>query len=122
MFCRNCGKELSDKAVACTGCGMNPHDGASYCPACGGETKDKQIICIACGGDLADKGNNTEVWSTGAYIGLIALSAFIPLVGFIYGGIQVNKATKDSKRQIQAWHFVIAGIVGFVLYVASGQK
>ena len=52
MFCRNCGKALSDKAVACIGCGMNPHDGNANYPACGVATKDKQVICTACGGSL----------------------------------------------------------------------
>ena len=114
MFCRNCGKELSDKAVACTGCGMNPHDATAHCPACGTETKDKQVVCIACGVGL--EVSNSDTWSTGAYIGWLALSFFIPLFGFVYGGIHFNKAAKDSKRKNQALHFIIAAGIGSLSY------
>ena len=115
MFCRNCGKELSDKAVACIGCGMNPHEGNAHCPACGVATKDNQIVCTACGSSL--KGSSTDGWSTGPYIGLLVLSFIIPLVGWIYGGIQIKNAAEGSQRKNQAWHFVIAGIVGFVVFL-----
>ncbi len=117
MFCRNCGKELSDKAIACIGCGMNPKGGNAHCPSCGAETKEKQIICTACGGSL--KGSSSDVWSTGAYIGFIVLSVIIPLFGWIYGGIHMKNAADGSQRKKQAWHFVIAGIVGFVLAVIA---
>ena len=115
MFCRNCGKELLEQAVACTGCGMNPKEGCQHCPSCGTETKEKQIICTACGGSL-ENGNSSE-WSTGVYIGLLISSVIIPLIGFIYGGIQVKKAHPNSKRKDQAWHFVIAGVVGFIINI-----
>lgn len=115
MFCRNCGKELSDKAVACIGCGMNPKDGVAHCPACGAETKDRQVICTACGISL--KGGTSDGWSTGAYIGLLVLSFFVPIFGWIYGGIQVKNATPNSKRKSQAWHFVISGIAGGILNI-----
>jgi len=58
VFCRNCGKELSDKAVACMGCGMIPKDGTAHCPSCGVETKDKQVICTACGASLKSDGTD----------------------------------------------------------------
>ncbi len=139
MFCRNCGKELSDKAVACIGCGMNPHDGNAHCPACGVATKDKQIVCTACGSSLkggstdgwptgpyigprraagrAGRIGSTDGWPTGPYIGLLVLSFIIPLVGWIYGGIQIKNAAEGSQRKSQAWHFVIAGIVGAVFNI-----
>ncbi len=113
MFCRNCGKKLSDKAVACIGCGMNPKGGNVHCPLCGAETKAQQIICTQCGGSL--KGTSSDEWSTGVYIGLLVLSFVIPLFGWIYGGIQVKQSAEGSKRKKQAWHFVIAGIVSGVI-------
>jgi hypothetical protein len=113
MFCRSCGKELSKKSVACIGCGMDPRDDSAYCPACGVETKDKQVICTACGASL--EGGITDGWSTGAYIGLLVFSFFIPLIGWIYGGIQVVKSSPDSKRKKQAWHFIFSGVAGMLL-------
>ena len=108
MFCKSCGKELSDKAVACIGCGMNPTGGSANCPACGVATKDKQVICTACGGSL----QGGTAWPIGQYLGLCFLSLLIPLFGWIYGGIHVCKAPKGSKRQQQALAFIIAGIFG----------
>ena len=61
MFCKNCGKELSDKAKACISCGMLPKDGTAHCPTCGAETKDKQVICTACGSGL--KSGYADGWS-----------------------------------------------------------
>lgn len=115
MFCRSCGKELSDKAVACIGCGMNPKSGIEHCPLCGAATKAQQIICTQCGGSLKGKGSSGDGWSTGAYIGLLVLSFVIPLFGWIYGGMQVRQSVEGSKRKKQAWHFVISGIVSAVI-------
>ena len=115
MFCRNCGKELADKAVACIGCGMNPNDGSTHCPSCGADTKYKQVICTACGVSLEDGAK--DAWSTRVYIGLLVLSLFIPLFGWIYGGIQVSKSSPGSKRKSQAWHYVISGFVGLFLNI-----
>ena len=49
MFCKSCGKETPEKAIACLGCGMSPKHGAEHCSACGAETKKNQIICTSCG-------------------------------------------------------------------------
>jgi hypothetical protein len=117
MFCRNCGKELADQAVACIGCGMNPKEGNHNCPACGEKAEEKQIICTACGGSLAQK--NSIGWSTGAYIGLLLLSFVLPIFGFVYGGIKASKASPDSKEKQQAMHYVYAGIAGVVLVLAA---
>jgi hypothetical protein len=53
MFCRNCGKQLADAAVACTGCGMRPLDGRKFCPNCGTQTEERAVICTKCGRSLA---------------------------------------------------------------------
>jgi predicted nucleic acid-binding Zn ribbon protein len=54
MFCKNCGKELKDKAVACMACGMNPRNGKEHCYTCGEAIKDKQIVCTKCGANLEE--------------------------------------------------------------------
>ena len=112
MFCRNCGKELVEQAVACIGCGMNPKEGNHNCPGCGEKTEETQIICTACGGSLAQE--NSAGWSTRAYIGLLVLSITIPIFGWIYGGIKASKASPDSKRKQQAKDYIYAGFAGLV--------
>ena len=51
--CRTCGKEVSEKAIACTGCGVKPNDGNAFCQACGAETNENAVVCVACGVKLA---------------------------------------------------------------------
>ena len=48
-YCRNCGSESAENAIACTSCGVKPHDGNKFCQSCGKETNEKAIICVACG-------------------------------------------------------------------------
>jgi uncharacterized membrane protein len=56
MFCRNCGKEVSENAEICTGCGAKPRSGNSYCQSCGSKTDPIAEICINCGAKLAKAG------------------------------------------------------------------
>lgn len=53
MFCRNCGKEMSEKAAVCVQCGMKKGIGNAYCPNCGSETASGAAICLKCGMALA---------------------------------------------------------------------
>lgn len=55
MYCRNCGNEVNEKAVACPKCGFNPRAEKKFCPSCGVATDPKQVICIKCGVSLAGK-------------------------------------------------------------------
>lgn len=49
MFCRNCGTQLDDRAVACLKCGANPRAGVSYCWHCGKSTAPAAVVCVSCG-------------------------------------------------------------------------
>jgi hypothetical protein len=55
MYCRNCGNEVNEKAVACPKCGFNPRSEKKFCPDCGVDTDPKQVVCIKCGISLANK-------------------------------------------------------------------
>lgn len=63
MFCRNCGKELSDQAVMCVSCGAPPKKGKNFCSNCGGRTDPAAEICMNCGVSLT-----TTVGTTGSSI------------------------------------------------------
>ena len=52
MFCKNCGKELDDSAVACMSCGCDPRKGNKHCQHCGVEVQSDQVVCIKCGTSL----------------------------------------------------------------------
>ena len=38
MYCRNCGKPVDARAVACVSCGLVPSNGNNYCRICGANT------------------------------------------------------------------------------------
>ena len=49
MYCRNCGNEVSEKAVMCVACGTPPNAGNKFCPNCKTETPPGATICLKCG-------------------------------------------------------------------------
>jgi hypothetical protein len=49
MYCRNCGNEVSDKAIMCVACGTPPKAGDKFCYNCKAETTAAQTICMKCG-------------------------------------------------------------------------
>lgn len=55
MYCKNCGKEVNEKAVACISCGVPPLLEKNFCQECGAETKPNQVVCIKCGVSLTTK-------------------------------------------------------------------
>ena len=62
MYCRNCGKEIDDKAVVCVKCGVPPKLEKKYCNNCGAETQPIQTHCINCGVPLAgSKGEKSKI-------------------------------------------------------------
>ena len=83
MFCKNCGNEVSDKAVVCPKCGCSTSNfTAKNTPV----VEDKNGIAIA---------------------GFVC-SFFIPLLGWIFGGIGLARA---NKRNGKFKGFSIAAIV-----------
>lgn len=49
MYCRNCGNEVSDKAIMCVACGTPPKAGDQYCYNCKAETTPNAVVCMKCG-------------------------------------------------------------------------
>ncbi|MEI6409685.1 MAG: TM2 domain-containing protein [Bacteroidota bacterium] len=54
MYCRNCGNEVSEKAIMCVACGTPPNAGTKYCYNCKAETAPNAIVCMSCGVGLKD--------------------------------------------------------------------
>ena len=46
MYCKNCGKEVNEKAVACINCGVPPLLEKNFCQECGTETKPNQVVKV----------------------------------------------------------------------------
>jgi len=54
MFCRNCGKEVSEQAVMCVSCGVPPRSGKQFCQNCGNSTDMRAAMCVKCGVALSN--------------------------------------------------------------------
>jgi hypothetical protein len=52
MYCRNCGNEVSEKAIMCVSCGTPPKAGDKFCFNCKAETTSNATICMKCGVSL----------------------------------------------------------------------
>ena len=55
MFCKNCGKELTEDSVACGDCGFKKGDGEGYCSHCGQPVAKGQYMCVKCGFLLSEE-------------------------------------------------------------------
>ncbi len=49
MYCKNCGSEINENAVACMSCGFAKGDGSKFCSNCGSEINPGAAICTNCG-------------------------------------------------------------------------
>lgn len=78
MFCRNCSKEIDEKAVVCIGCGVPPRAEKKFCHNCGTATKENQTICISCGVALAPTPSEKS-------------KAIATLLGMFLGGLGAQK-------------------------------
>jgi TM2 domain-containing membrane protein YozV/RNA polymerase subunit RPABC4/transcription elongation factor Spt4 len=56
MYCRNCGNEVSEKAIMCVACGTPPQAGNKFCYNCKAETPPNAEICMKCGVSLKHEG------------------------------------------------------------------
>lgn len=52
MFCKNCGAEINENAVACMSCGFAKGTGEKFCSNCGKEINPGAVICTNCGASV----------------------------------------------------------------------
>ena len=84
MFCRDCGCECSENAVACTSCGVSPKNGSKFCNSCGSTSNDNAIICVKCGCSLAkENSSNPTFGSSNVKFNLMYLILFVLDFGIV---------------------------------------
>ena len=49
MYCKNCGAEINENAVACMKCGFAKGSGDKFCQNCGMAVNEGAVICVNCG-------------------------------------------------------------------------
>ena len=86
MFCRNCGKEVDEKAVVCVSCGVPPKTEKKFCDNCGEKTESNQAMCTKCGVSLSSKPSSGVSLSSGPKSKTIA-----GVLGIFLGGIGGHK-------------------------------
>ena len=79
MYCRNCGNEVSEKAVMCVACGTPPRSGDKYCDNCKAETTANAAICMKCGVSL--KGDNPMQGEGKDWLTALLLCFFLGVFG-----------------------------------------
>ena len=79
MYCRNCGNEVSEKAIMCVACGTPPKSGEKYCDNCKAETTANDAICMKCGVSL--KGNNPMQGEGKDWLTALLLCFFLGVFG-----------------------------------------
>ena len=55
MYCKSCGNNCNENAIACTSCGIPPKKGKLFCGECGEKTNENAVICTNCGRSLSGK-------------------------------------------------------------------
>jgi RNA polymerase subunit RPABC4/transcription elongation factor Spt4 len=75
MYCRNCGKEVDEKAVVCPACGVPPKSGKKYCQNCGAPTDPNAEICVKCGAKLVSQEESKD------WLVTLLLSVFVGSFG-----------------------------------------
>ena len=102
MFCKNCGAEMNENAVACMSCGFAKGTGEKYCSNCGKELNPGAAICTTCGAAVkADTVVGGEQKSK-----LVAV-----LLAFFLGGIGIHDFYLGYTKY---------GIIKIVLTVCTG--
>jgi len=79
MYCRNCGNQVADQAIACVACGSAPLVGNRHCQFCGAETQPQAFVCVKCGVRLS---NAPQVGRSQLVAGLL---------GIFLGGLGVHR-------------------------------
>jgi len=87
MYCRNCGKEISEKAMVCVSCCVLLGKGNSYCQSCGQETHAMADYCVKCGARLISKQLKSQLAAglLGVFLGGLGVNRFY--LGYVGIGI-----------------------------------
>lgn len=103
MFCKNCGAEINENAVACMTCGFGKGTGEKFCANCGKEINPGAAICVNCGAAVKAVANgvNGEQKSK-----LVAV-----LLAFFLGGFGIHDFYLGYTKY---------GIIKIVLTVCTG--
>ena len=128
MHCRNCGKEVDEKAVACPSCGVPPRLERKFCYNCGTPTQANQVICTQCGVSLGAVGGSGEksklaAGLLGVFLGWLGIHKFylgynkeglIMLLACVIGGLVTYG--------VAAWIVGLIGLIEGIIYLSKSDQ
>ena len=82
MYCKNCGAEINENAVACMSCGFGKGTGEKFCSNCGKEINPGAVICTSCGASVKTPTLNTYGEQKSKLVAV--------LLAFFLGGIGIH--------------------------------
>jgi hypothetical protein len=86
-FCTNCGKPISEQAVACMSCGAPPVGHRRFCRNCGAALNPEQVICTKCGAAISSTGVSRPAVSgavAGQKSGASTAALILGILGMIF--------------------------------------
>lgn len=128
MYCRNCGKEVDVKAVACPSCGVPPKLEKKFCFNCGTATDPHQVICIKCGTGLTAAGapggkSKIAAGLLGIFLGWLGIHKFylgcskegltMLLISILGGAVTLGVA---------AWVMGLIGLIEGIIYLTKSDE
>ena len=137
MYCKNCGKQLDDNAVACMGCGADPRKKGKFCGNCGASVHENAAICVTCGHSLVPMknsgGSNNDPSINGANEGQgMAIASLVlsilglgscwdVVTGIIFGviGMILGGIAKKNKKLTMAKAGFVIGLIAIILSVIA---
>ena len=110
MFCRNCGKEMTNALAVCLSCGVARGTGSSYCQNCGNPVNKNAVICVSCGAAL----DGTYETKTATINGQDKIT--LAIVCFFLGGLGIhNFMMGETKKGIIKIVFSLCLYLGWIL-------
>lgn len=85
-----------------------------YCTKCGHEILDDAVVCPNCGCTVET--NKSDETNSMAIAGFVC-SFFIPLLGWIFGGLGLKKSKETNKGKSLSIAAIVISTVSFVIYL-----
>ncbi len=128
MYCRNCGKEVDQKAVACPSCGVPPRIEKKFCFNCGQPTIASQVMCTKCGVSLAIAGSSSDKSKVaagllGIFLGVFGAHKFY--LGYTKEGVimvLVSVLGGILTFGVAAWVVAVFGLIEGIVYLTKSDE
>ena len=128
MYCRHCGKHISEGAEVCSGCAAVVGSGESFCPSCGNPVSGSQKICYFCYSSLEKEEKSPEAkqpvtesekWiaNDGPCRSFWWAGFWVAPAGFVLHGIFRNKSPMRARSALNGaiLCLVLSGSLQFIL-------